>query len=485
MKIPKILHVMWIGPKKAPYNLIITWKKKNPDFEIIFWNEFEIEDRELRLGFTFKCIKQINDIREINGKCDIMRWEILYKYGGIFVDADSFCIEPIDDYFLDKSAFSTFENENVRKSLVACGMMGFVPNHPLCRDIIEWIADPLLSETIINERPAWVSVGPVRLTEFLETGNYPDFSVFPSYCVLPIHHTGLVYEGHNKVYAHQFWGTSNNSYDTLPYYLEIPKELEEPELWFSVLISSYNTKREYIKDCLDSIKNQNGHFGIELVWVNDGSDNDRTEFLEEELYNFGKSSRFIKIKYVKILINCYPECLNIGIRACSNEFIFRMDSDDIMLPNRLRTQYTFMIDNPDAVVCGCGMRMFDVDGLQKDIIHRNITTWDEFVKHERPPEWILNNPTTCYKKSALLSVNCYDSKYPLAEDYDLQLRLMKKYGAIYNINDIVIYYRIHKDQITNSDKFLNRDTDLQYKIFKALCPSEEKCLETKIVEIDL
>ena len=30
-----------------------------------------------------------------NGKADILRWEILFKYGGIFVDADSICIETI------------------------------------------------------------------------------------------------------------------------------------------------------------------------------------------------------------------------------------------------------------------------------------------------------------------------------------------------------------------------------------------------------
>ena len=450
--IPKILHIMWIGSKPAPMNCIMSWKNKNPDFEFIFWNEEEINKR----GLTFKCMKQINDIDEISGKCDIIRWEILYKYGGIFVDADSICIEPIDDYFMDKTGFSTYENEILRKSLVACGIMGFIANHTLCRDIINWIADPTLSEVIIKELKAWVSVGPVRLTSFIETGNYPDFSIFPSYCVLPIHHTGLAYEGHRKVYAHQVWGSSNGSYDTMND-VKLPKEFDVPIIWFSILVSSFNTKREYLKNCLDSIRNQNGHFGIELVWVNDGSDADSTDSLEEELYNFGTNSRFIKIKYIKTLTNKGTfECLHNGINACSNEYIFKMDSDDIMLPNRLKIQYTFMINNPDAVICGGGMRMFNENGPISDIVHKETISWTEFSKisHDHPT-WLMSHPTLCYKKSAVLSVGNYNTEFfgqTFAEDYDLELRLMKKFGTIYNIKDIVLYYRVHKDQLTNTDK---------------------------------
>ena len=44
-----------------------------------------------------------DEIEEIVGKVDIMRWELLYRYGGIFIDADSICIESIDDVLLKTS----------------------------------------------------------------------------------------------------------------------------------------------------------------------------------------------------------------------------------------------------------------------------------------------------------------------------------------------------------------------------------------------
>ena len=55
--------------------------------------------------------------------------EILYKYGGIYIDADSICIEPIDNLLNKYKAFATYENELTRKGLVANGNMGFLKEH--------------------------------------------------------------------------------------------------------------------------------------------------------------------------------------------------------------------------------------------------------------------------------------------------------------------------------------------------------------------
>jgi len=236
-EVPKILHQLWIGPHPAPHSMMATWKEKHPHFEYILWTEAEIERR----GLVFVSQPVIDFMDELNGKADIMRWEILYKFGGYFVDADSICIHPFEpvpesvpesdapipcgltqpeskskeiqrsplsirakrtSYFANRSAFATFENESIRRGLVATGTMAFVPRHPLCRDIISWINAPESLHTIATVK-AWGAVGPGLLTRFLDTGNYPDFSVYPSHCFLPIHFTGNTYLGHKKVYAYQ------------------------------------------------------------------------------------------------------------------------------------------------------------------------------------------------------------------------------------------------------------------------------------------
>lgn len=455
--IPKILHQLWIGPLPPPTKMMTTWKEKHPDFEYIYWNEEEIISREM----TFRCQKQIDEMPEYNGKADIMRWEILYKYGGYFVDADSICIESFDDYFLNKLGFATFENESVRKELIATGTMGFIPKHHLCGDIIEWILSEEAEELLTQAR-AWASVGPGLLTRFLKTGKYPDFTVYPSHCFLPIHFTGVIYSGHKKVYAYQAWGTANESYDKMDTF-ELPSHLKEPRFWISLLITSYNTKQFYIKECLESIKQQRGHFGIELVWINDGSSPEYTALLEDELNLFVKQTRFCKLVYHTVGENRgIAHCLNLGVNMCSNELIFRMDSDDIMLPDRIMKQIEYMKKNRDCVVCGTNMQLFtngDPANMKKkelldETFHVITMNWQDFLKLR--PTWFMNHPTLCFRRSAVLAVGNYvdRGKDFLLEDYELELKLMHKFGSIYNLGDTLLYYRIHPGQITynkNSD----------------------------------
>ena len=453
MSIPKILHQIWIGPKEAPTNLMKTWKDKHPDFEYILWNEQEIRNR-----LTLRCHEKINMISEINGKADIIRWEILYQYGGYFVDADSICIEPFDDFFEGKTAFATYENENVRAGLIATGTMGFIPKHPLCSDIIEWILSNE-SDKLINETRAWFSVGPALLTKMLETGKYPDVSIYPSYCFLPIHFTGSsAYEGHKKVYGYQEWGTAKQSYDTMNSVV-LPKELYEPDEWVSVLVTSYNTNNTYVKECLDSIKCQNGYFGIELVWINDGSTDENTTVLEKLLHHFEKSTRFIRVVYKKNDCNMgTAKSSNVGLSLCTNELVFKMDSDDIMLPDRIKIQLSFMNKNPNAVICGTNVRLFTQIGSESNLKkifvsetkHPNIITWKDI--YDNKYSWYMNNPTLCYRKSAISKIGNYrtddDRILYIHEDYDILARILKTYQIAYTLPDVLLLYRLHNNQLT-------------------------------------
>ena len=450
--IPKILHQLWIGPLPAPLHMMETWKLKHPDFEYIFWNENEIAKR----GMIFECQQQIDDMPEYNGKADIMRWEILNKYGGYFVDADSICIEPFDHYFINKLGFATFENEAVREKLVATGTMGFIPNHHLLVDIITWIQGEEAADMFKTVR-AWATVGPGLLTRFLLTGNYPDFTVYPSHCFLPIHFTGQTYKGHKKVYGYQAWGTANESYEKMKD-ITLPKQLCEPQFWVSVLVPSYNTKRAFLRECLDSIRSQNGHFGIELVWINDGSSAEYTFYLEEEINRFSSQSRFCKVNYHKMDENVgVAKALTKGVELCSHELIFRMDSDDIMMPDRIIKQIQFMKHHSDCVVSGTNMQLFSKNEKGERIgegetHHPFKLTWQDFYSMRTRPAWIMNHPTLCFRKSAVLAIGNYrhhgkGHEFNM-EDYELELRLMHKFGAISNIDEVLLLYRNHPEQLT-------------------------------------
>lgn len=440
--IPKIIHQIWIGPKQRPYVLMDSWVTKNPDFEYILWNEQEFLNR----GIVFECQKQIDSIEEICGKVDIMRLEILLKYGGIYIDADSICIEPIDTYLMSHTAFAGYENETMRPSLVATGTMGFPKEYPLCRAAIDWILKNPVSQRETGQR-AWFNVGPGLLTRMLSSNLYPEFKVLPSYYFLPIHYTGNKYEGHERVYAYQEWGSTKQSYDTMNSVV-LPREVLEPDIWVSILVSSYNTKSVYIKECLDSIKSQIGPFGMELVWVNDGSTEINTRVLEGMLKRFEETTRFTKVLYLKQENQGVCHSLKNGLELCNNDIIIRMDSDDIMFPNRIQKQLDFMNSNPSAVCLGTNLQfIYDGGKLGTKTTHPTKISWEDY-KNTRG-HWIMNHPTMCFRKSKVLEAGGYDpSTGSISEDFEMELRIMKMYGAIHNLSEILLYYRIHDGQVT-------------------------------------
>jgi glycosyltransferase involved in cell wall biosynthesis len=243
----------------------------------------------------------------------------------------------------------------------------------------------------------------------------------------------------------------------------------EPSIWVSLLIPSYNTKKEYLISCINSIKEQTGSFGLEVVWINDSSNDVNTSILVHLLDTIIRPLKNCKLIYERLEKNSgISFCLNHGVNLCSNEIIYRMDSDDIMKYNRIEKQLNFMNSTPSCVMCGTNITTFNyVNGIHNNIsdsIHKNMLTWSEYKKN--PKDWILNHPTLCFKKSAILNVGNYreDFRYPF-EDLDLELRVLKYYGTLYNLTESLVFYRIHTGQASNKNseetKFMKKNL-IQY-----------------------
>jgi hypothetical protein len=148
--------------------------------------------------------------QELCGVADIMRYEILYNYGGFCIDADSVCVNPLEAWLFDTDAFAVWENEHVRQGMIAVGYMGSIPGNQFFKNIIEDInQDP-----DITSGPAWFTTGPNRLTENWKKQQYP-LTIWPSYLFIPQHFDNYEYNGRGKIFAKQIWGSTHQIYDTL------------------------------------------------------------------------------------------------------------------------------------------------------------------------------------------------------------------------------------------------------------------------------
>jgi mannosyltransferase OCH1-like enzyme len=204
--IPKKLHFVWVGDEsKRPDKCIDTWREKNPEYEVNIWGNEKLSTYG---WFNAKHIEQMYP-KELNGVADIMRYEILYREGGIALDADSMCINPLEDWLLKPDAFSHWEQELLRPGLIGCGAMGAVKNSIFFGECIKQLS---AKETVTDEL-AWRTVGPLHITQvYIQSGL--DFTVYPSHYFVPTHYAGKKYNGNGHIFADQFWG-STRGYESI------------------------------------------------------------------------------------------------------------------------------------------------------------------------------------------------------------------------------------------------------------------------------
>jgi mannosyltransferase OCH1-like enzyme len=197
------LHFVWVGDEsKRPDKAIDSWRRHNPSFNIRVWG-----NDDLKSGWMLSKLMRHYWHRELCGVADCMRWEILYRYGGIALDADSEAVSPIPDWVLEPDIWCCWESEVLRPGLLANGAMGSVPGHPLIGQIIED-----LSKSDPGELQAWQHTGPVRLTTTWMEHQFRDLTIWPSHLFLPDHFAGLPYSGRGPVIATQGWHSTRGKW---------------------------------------------------------------------------------------------------------------------------------------------------------------------------------------------------------------------------------------------------------------------------------
>lgn len=128
--IPKKIHYMWFGKKEMPPVLkrcIQSWKIMCPDYEIICWNENNYDlDRH-------PYMRQAYEHKQWGFIPDYARLDILYQFGGIYMDTDVELIKSLDD-MLYQEAFTSVEKWNV---INIGGCTGCVSHHSGIKKILD------------------------------------------------------------------------------------------------------------------------------------------------------------------------------------------------------------------------------------------------------------------------------------------------------------------------------------------------------------
>ena len=133
----------------------------------------------------------------------------------------------------------------------------------------------------------------------------------------------------------------------------------EDDKIISIIVPVYNVE-EYLNECLDSIKRQT-YKNIEVILVNDGSTDGSKEICERYCKN---DSRF---KLINQENQGLSETRNVGVRASIGEYIFFVDSDDVVKVDILEILLSFMAEDVDIVGCSYSHQKEDLQ-LQKTLM---------------------------------------------------------------------------------------------------------------------
>lgn len=127
--IPKKIHYIWLGNNPLPKiakKCIASWKKYCPDYEIKRWDE-----SNLNIDCCQYC-REAYDAKKYAFASDVLRFDVLSKEGGIYLDIDVELLKPLDQ-FLSDNLFCGFEND----CYVAPGLiLGTEPNNIIISDLL-------------------------------------------------------------------------------------------------------------------------------------------------------------------------------------------------------------------------------------------------------------------------------------------------------------------------------------------------------------
>lgn len=209
---------------------------------------------------------------------------------------------------------------------------------------------------------------------------------------------------------------------------------------FSVLMSVYrNDKPEFFLEAVKSVSVKQTLPPNEIVIVVDGP---VPKPLEKSIKEVEESIPTVTTIWQKENMGL-GYALNIGMKACSNELVARMDADDISASNRFEKQVAYMKTHPEVAVCGGQISEF-IDSPENIVTYRMVPLDSEdclnYFKDRDP----LNHMTVMLRKLAVMKVGNYQP-WHLDEDTYLWGRLLKNGYKIANLPDILVNARVGKE----------------------------------------
>jgi glycosyltransferase involved in cell wall biosynthesis len=189
----------------------------------------------------------------------------------------------------------------------------------------------------------------------------------------------------------------------------------------SVITPVYNGER-YLRDALESLFAQE-YEPFEAIVVDDGSTDATAEIAQQ-----------YPVRYFRQENRGAAAARNAGIQEARGELVAWLDADDLIPPNKLRLQATYLVDHP-SVGCVLGRQEIMLDGVE-------------------PPAWLERDSvygdldgiplvSAMLRRTILQELGGFDPSFGFAEDRDLFIRMRELGVEIVVLPEILVRRRFH------------------------------------------
>ena len=209
----------------------------------------------------------------------------------------------------------------------------------------------------------------------------------------------------------------------------------------SVVMPIYNGA-EFLALSIDSVLAQTLP-DFELILVDDGS----TDGTAEIIRRYAAADR--RIVPIAKANSGISDTLNQGLAVARADWIARLDSDDLMLPERLARQLAFVEADPELIAAGSYYEIIDPAGRSHGTRLPLPRTRDElagFLAAREPLSFL--HPSMIYRRQAALDLGGYDKRTEPAEDVALFARMLATGAPILIQPEVLLRYRVHSNTIS-------------------------------------
>jgi mannosyltransferase OCH1-like enzyme len=203
VKIPRVIHRIWLGEAQMPSQYVQfgeSWADHHPGWELRLWTDDDLAELS-----DSESLKRCRNFGEAS---DVLRYEILNRHGGVYVDTDVECLRSLEPLVENASAFAAY----ARPGLIGSAVVGAVPGHPAIARTLE----------VVSERagsgPQVEATGPVALTAVLKDAS--DVELFGRETFYPLDYWEIPFadaggEAIAEAYAIHHWHATWQSRETL------------------------------------------------------------------------------------------------------------------------------------------------------------------------------------------------------------------------------------------------------------------------------